>query len=235
MPRQLILEWAREAPFAFDNFLVGVNAEIVAHLRALADGTLEESSLLVWGAPGAGKTHLLAATLASAAAIGRPTALLDAAADAPVAIAARGLYALDYIDRLGAPAQGRLFTLFNACRDAGAQLVLSARTAPAQAPLRDDVRTRAGWGLVLELKPLADAQKPDALSAYAHAQGFRLSREVIEFLLLRQRRDMGALLATLRALDRYALSTKRQVTIPLVKELLQPELSLGTGSPGEER
>ncbi|MEO8137331.1 MAG: DnaA regulatory inactivator Hda [Betaproteobacteria bacterium] len=230
MPRQMIFEWAHEAPPALDNFLVGVNAEIVAHLRALAGGKLDESSVLIWGGPGAGKSHLLTATLAAAAAAGRPESLLTTEGAAPFSIATGGLYAVDDVDRLTPAAQGRLFTLYNTCRDAGAQLLLAARVAPAQAPLRDDVRTRAGWGLVLELKPLTDAEKPDALSAYARAQGFRLSRDVIEFLLTRRQRDMAALLATLRALDRYSLSTKRQITIPLVKELLQPELSLGNGA-----
>jgi DnaA family protein len=232
MPQQMILEWAHEAPPAFDNFLVGANAEIVAHLRTLAGGRLDDSSVLVWGGPGAGKSHLLAATLAAAAEGGRQASLLAMEVTVPFPIAAGGLYAVDDIDRLTPEAQGRLFTLYNACRDARAQLLLAARVPPAQAPLRDDVRTRAGWGLVLELKPLTDAEKPDALAAYARAQGFRLSREVIEFLLARRRRDMGALLATLRALDRYSLSTKRQITIPLVKELLQPELALGAGTLG---
>ena len=161
-------------------------------------------------------------------------ALLALDSDAERALAPRGLYAVDDIDRLDAAAQGRLFTRYNACRDAGAQLLLAARVPPAQAPLRDDVRTRAGWGLVLELKALTDAEKPATLAAWAHAHGFRLGRDVIEFLLSRQRRDMAALLGTLRALDRYSLSTKRQVTIPLVKELLQPELSLGSGAPGDD-
>jgi DnaA-homolog protein len=71
---------------------------------------------------------------------------------------------------------------------------------------------------------LTDADKPAALAAYAREQGFHLTNEVIDFLLTRGRRDMGALLSTLRALDRYSLSTKRPVTIPLVKELLQPDL-----------
>ncbi|MEP7085316.1 MAG: DnaA/Hda family protein, partial [Betaproteobacteria bacterium] len=139
-------------------------------------------------------------------------------------IVPRALYAIEDIDALSPPAQGRLFTLYNACRDAGAQLLMSARVPPALAPLRDDLRTRVGWGLVLELKPLNDADKPAALAAYASQHGFRLSGEVIDFLLTRARRDMGALLATLRALDRHSLSTKRPVTIPLVKELLQPDL-----------
>jgi hypothetical protein len=37
---------------------------------------------------------------------------------------------------------------------------------------------------------------------------------------------MGTLLSTLRALDRHSLSTKRPVTVPLVRELLQPQMAL---------
>jgi DnaA family protein len=224
MPRQLIFEWAREAAPAFDNFLVGSNGEVVTHLRALAAGKLVDTSVLVWGAPGSGKSHLLAAVLAQARAGGRPAFAVDAEMEQPVSVVAGALYAIDDVDELSEAAQGRLFTLYNASRDGQAQLLLSARVPSARAPLRDDLRTRVGWGLVLELKPLTDADKPAALAAYAREQGFRLTNEVIDFLLTRGRRDMGALLSMLRALDRYSLSTKRPVTIPLVKELLQPDL-----------
>ena len=224
MPQQLILEWAREAAPAFDNFLVGSNGEVVAHLRALAAGELKDTSVLAWGAPGSGKSHLLAAVLAQARAASRMAIAVDIEKEQPASVAAGALYALDDIDTLSAAAQGRLFTLYNICREGGAQLLLTARVPPAQAPLRDDLRTRVGWGLVLELKPLTDADKPAALAAYARERGFHLNNEVIDFLLTRGRRDMGALLSTLRALDRYSLSTKRPVTIPLVKELLQPDL-----------
>lgn len=224
MAQQLILEWAREVAPAFDNFLVGSNGEVVAHLRALAAGELKDTSVLVWGAPGSGKSHLLAAVLAQARAGNRRAATVRIEEEQPANVAAGALYVIDDVDTLSAMAQGRLFTLYNACRDGGAQLLLTARVPSAQAPLRDDLRTRVGWGLVLELKPLTDADKPAALAAYAREQGFHLTNEVIDFLLTRGRRDMGALLSTLRALDRYSLSTKRPVTIPLVKELLQPDL-----------
>lgn len=224
MPRQLILDWTREAPPAFENFLPGSNGEVLAHLRALAAAKLAETSVLIWGAPGSGKSHLLAAALAAARAAGRPVVMIDSPDDAPVTALPGALYAIDDIETVTPAAQGRLFTLYNACRDAGAQLLMAAHLPPAQAPLRDDLRTRVGWGLVLELRPLGDADKPAALAAYARDQGFHLTGEVIDFLLTRGRRDMGALLSTLRALDRYSLSTKRPVTIPLVKELLQPDL-----------
>jgi hypothetical protein len=78
----------------------------------------------------------------------------------------------------------------------GARCAVADERADAAlaAPLRDDLRTRAGWGLVLELKPLADADKPAALAAYARGHGFRSPAEVIGFLLSHVRRDMGTLL-----------------------------------------
>jgi DnaA family protein len=224
VPRQLILEWGREVTSTFENFLVGSNREVVTHLHELGAGKLPETSVLVWGAPGSGKSHLLAAVLAHARAGNRLATAVDAQIEQTVGVAAGALYAIEDVDALPAAAQGRLFTLYNACRDGGAQLLLTARVPSARAPLRDDLRTRIGWGLVLELKPLTDADKPAALAAFAREQGFHLPDEVVDFLLTRGRRDMGALLSTLRALERYSLSTKRPLTIPLVKELLQPDL-----------
>jgi DnaA family protein len=242
MPQQLILEWAREVAPGFDNFLAGSNDEAIAHLRALAAGRLADTSVLLWGAPGSGKSHLLAAALDAARAGGRTAAVMrmeeregKGGVEDPARVEAGALYGIDDVDTLPAMAQGRLFTLYNACRDQGAQLLLTARVPVAQAPLRDDLRTRIGWGLVLEIKPLTDKDKPAALLAYAREQGFRLTAEVIDFLLTRGRRDMGTLLSTLRALDDYSLSTKRAVTISLVKELLQPLVSRPADPAGASR
>lgn len=222
MPRQLIFELAGDAAPSFDNFLVGQNAELVAHLRALAANTLAERAVVVWGATGSGKSHLLAAAVAS---FTGPAHRVRHAAP-PTQVDAAALYAVDDVDTADAGDQANLFTLYNACRECGARLLMTAGTPPLQTRLRDDLRTRIGWGLVLELKPLADADKPAALAAYAEQHGFRLGNEVIAFLLSHVRRDMATLMSTLRALDRYSLSTKRPVTVPLVRELLQPEFAL---------
>ena len=225
-PRQLILEWTNELEPVLDNFLAGKNVEVVAHLREFAAGRFGVSSLLLWGAPGGGKSHLLQATVAEARRRGRSAIEIRHEDEMDAAAAeAQALYALDDVNRLSPAGQGRLFTFYNACRDAGAQLLLAAAMPAARAPLRDDLRTRIGAGLILEVQPLADEDKPAALAAYAREQGFRLSAEVIDFLLTRGRRDMPTLLSNLRALDRYSMSTKRQVTVPLVKELLGRELA----------
>jgi DnaA family protein len=215
----LIFDWASPAVPVFDNFLCGQNAEVVAHLRRYAAGESTSSSLLLWGAAGSGRTHLMQASVASARADGRVAQSIGAE-NIPFDVEAGALYALDDVDHLSLDAQGTLFTFYNACRAAGAQLLLTAAFPAARLPLRDDLRTRIGAGLILEVRPLADADKPAALAAYAREQGFDLGADVIGYLLTRGRRDMGALIANLRALDRYSLAMKRPVTVPLVRELL---------------
>ena len=140
----------------------------------------------------------------------------------------QALVLVDDVDRADAAAQGRLFTVYNALKAAGGSLVATASMPPARLPLRDDLRSRLGWGLIHEVLPLADEDKPLALATYAHARGFALSEEVIAYLLAHGRRDMPSLVATLTALDRHSLASKRPITTPLLKEWLQRGLGFST-------
>ena len=134
-------------------------------MRALAAGDAGETGVMLWGAPGAGKTHLLRAAVAAVEARGgsgrvssrSPGELL---AQDPDALAERAVVAIDGIDRATPDAQARLFTLFNGLRERGGHLLVASRLPLAALPLREDLRTRLGWGLVYEITPLADADKP---------------------------------------------------------------------------
>jgi DnaA family protein len=143
---------------------------------------------------------------------------------AAMGASAEQLIVIDGIDLADEAAAGRLFTLYNAIRERQARLIATSRTPLATLPLREDLRTRLGWGLVYELLPLEDHAKPAALAGYAKGRGIVLSDEVIEYLLRHGRRDMPSLLATLAALDRQSLASKRPITVPLLKGWLQREL-----------
>ena len=45
-------------------------------------------------------------------------------------------------------------------------------------------------------------------------------QEVADYLLRHAERDMPSLLALLDALDRYSLASRRAITVPLLRELL---------------
>jgi DnaA family protein len=227
---QLVFELAAPESPSFANFLPGRNAEVLDVLRQVAAGDIAETGLLLWGATGVGKTHLLRAVVAATLARGGDATLIAepgmlGACD-PDALAALALVAIDGIDDAGTEAQARAFTLFNGLRARGGHLVVASGVPPAALTMREDLRTRLGWGLVYEVVALADAEKPVALAAYARQRGLRLPAEVIDFLLVHGRRDMPWLIAALAALDRHTLATKRPLTVPLLRDWLQRQLRL---------
>ena len=220
--KQLTLELAAPEPPAFANFVPGPNREALAALEALARGQLAETGVVLWGPAGVGKSHLLRATVAAALAAGRDAVYVGDPADARAEPSSPAmLVAVDAVDEAGAKAQGRLFTLYNALAAAGGHLVAACTRAPAQLALRDDLRTRLGYGLVYEIVALADADKAAALAGYARQRGFRLSDDAIAYLLAHGRRDMATLVATLAALDRQSLATRRPITVPFLREWLK--------------
>ena len=230
MTEQLVFELATPEPPSFGNFLPGGNAEALAAVKALASGDAAETGVMLWGAPGAGKTHLLSAAVGAVESRGGPAAFVaeprELLGEDPGVLARRAVVAIDGIDQATPDAQARMFTLFNGLRDRRGHLLVASRMPLAALPLREDLRTRLGWGLVYELMPLADADKPAALAAYARGRGFRLADEVIDYLLAHGRRDMGALVGALAALDRHSLATKRPITVPMLRVWLQHDIDL---------
>lgn len=221
MAEQLTFELAPPQAPSFDNFLPGANDELVDVLVRAAHGTLRETGVLVWGAPGAGKTHLLRAVAQGARQSGRAACYVAAGEAVPAEPPhAAALVAVDDVERAADDAQGALFTLYNALAAGGGQLVVACAAPPARLALRDDLRTRLGHGLVYEVIALADAQKPAALRRYAAGRGVSLPDDVIDYLLAHFPRDMASLLRTLDALDRHSLAAKRPITVPLVRAVL---------------
>ncbi len=93
--QQLPLEISPKPEPAFDNFLPGANAEALSRVRALAEGSLREAIVYLWGEPGSGRSHLL-----RAAARSNPS-----------------LAIVDDVESLDAPAQQALFNAINAARE----------------------------------------------------------------------------------------------------------------------
>lgn len=197
--QQLVLDIGPASAPDFDNYIAGPNAEALARVRSLADGSLREAIVYLWGDPGSGRTHLLRA----------------AARMNPQLVIA------DDVESLEPAAQQQLFAAINAARDGAAPVLAAGRLSPAGLALREDLRTRLAWGLVYQLKPLSDAEKAQHLRAEAARRGLRLSEEVVGYLLTRLPRDLPSLNGVLDALDRYSLAAKRPVTLPLVREALE--------------
>lgn len=210
--QQLLLDIRPAARPTLDNFIPGPNRELLGHLRNWLAGETAESALYIWGPPGSGKTHLLNA-LAAAAGGAFWNGCGEISPDAP-------LIAIDDVESLSEPAQIDAFDAFNRAKAAGRRFVAAGENAPAGLNLREDLRTRLGWGLVFRIYPLSDVDMQAALAKHAQALGFELDPAIANWLLTHASRNLGYLLQIVEALDRYSLQTKRRITLPLLKEIL---------------
>lgn len=203
--KQLLLDIQPPPAPSFDNFVPGRNAEALHGLRALIEGSLPQPFVYLWGPDGSGKTHLLQSCRALAADAGRT------------------LHLADDVHGYDQAAQIALFNTFNRLREqpGSGVLVASGPVAPMHLALRDDLATRLAWGLVYQLHPLTDDEKAQALHAHARQRGMKLPDAVVDYCLRHLRRDLPTLMATLDALDQWSLTSKKPVTLPLLRQLLQ--------------
>jgi DnaA-homolog protein len=212
--KQLLLDLIPAPRPTLANFVAGRNLEALEALKELVDGASTVKVVYLWGEPGAGKSHLVAA-LADAA--GWCDAL-SAGADTPTF--------LDRVDALEADEQQQVFNLINEQQPGSGRLVAAGAVAPRDLPLRRDLASRLGSGLVFQLHALSDAEKSAALKAHAQSRGFNLREDVLGYLLRHSRRDMPSLMKFLDAIDRHSIETGREITVPMLKELAQPALGL---------
>jgi DnaA family protein len=234
--QQLALELAPPPEPTFDSFFPARNAAAQAVLlhAVHACGQAKEARpeavptpaqgaerfIYLWGPPGSGKSHLLHAFVAESARQGGVARYFRAgesidSGDGDLQAA------IDDVDGLDMVGQLALFDLYNRIRTGSGTLVTAGTRPPAELPLREDLRTRLGAGVVMRLEPLTDEEKAAALSEHGRRRGLALSPELIEYLLTHVTRDMGTQMAVVATLDRVSLERKRPLTLPLLREVLR--------------
>ena len=236
----------------FDNFVAGANAAALLHLCRAAGtvtGTAASSAsapamraavisaapaapeatcapLYLWGPAGSGKTHLLRAWVGHCAASNRSAGWFDASTALPWSWETDwALVVIDRCEALDTAAQHAAFTLFVEAATHGVQVAAAGRMPPVDLPLREDLRSRLGWGHVFGLQPLGDDETRAAVVLEADRRGIFLSDELMDHVLTRFPRDLSQLMHLLDRLDRFALAHTRRVTVPLLRQMLLEEAS----------
>jgi DnaA family protein len=228
MPQQIPLGFTFNNEISFNSFVVGESQEAFNAVRKLgAEG--DEHFIYLWGKQGLGKSHLLQSLCQVYGEQNKPVAFLALSEKehySPLMLDGLEQLSLVCIDDVhGIAGDGNweeaLFHFFNRAHDRRTPLIITGNVPPVQLPLRlGDLKSRLGWGLVLQLKPLRDEQKLRALQTRADLRGLELSDEVGQFLLSRYSRDLGELLALLDKLDHASLSEQRRLTIPFLRRYI---------------
>lgn len=219
--RQLALHFPLRPRSRFERYIKGANAAAVERLREPAT---RFECLWLYGAPGVGKTHLLQAACHAAAGAYLPALRIPAERVSLHHYARFPAVLVDDIEAwLGhAAAEREMYGLYNELAQAGARLVFTAASSPRECEFAlADLASRLCAAECYEIGRLPDHDMLPLLVSAAQDRGLRLSEDVVRFLLTRVSRDQKTLLDTLSRLDCAALTRRRGVTVPFVKEVLR--------------
>jgi DnaA family protein len=229
--RQLPLPIAASNAPTFATFLRGGNDMAVAHLRELRPGS---APVYLWGPQGCGKTHLLQAASGEIQARGGRVGWFGATDTPPWDVDPNwSLLVLDNCDAFNQAQQHAAFAGFVEASTHGIAVACAGRLPPVDLALREDLRSRLGWGHVLGVVPLSEVAARAALRQEADRRGLFLSDEVIDHLLNRFARDLKNLMIQLDRLDQFSLVQKRAITVPLLRQMLaelQDEAAMDAGA-----
>ena len=227
--KQIALDIGLASSPSFSNFFGGPNEAVLKHLQLWVGNSLRSPvPTYLWGEAACGKTHLLRAVREALREQGAASGWIDASVlEPPVFNESWAAVILDDCHLYTAVQQQAAFNWFvNALNaaDGHPRWVLAAgNVPPADLALREDLRTRLGWGHVFALHALTETERRAVLRREGDARGVFLSDEVMDFMLTRFSRDLGNLMQLLDQLDGYALQAQRAITIPLIKSMLESE------------
>ncbi len=227
--QQLALD-LKLADFALlDTFHAGPNFAVLCAVRHAATESGQQVAW-IWGAEGSGRSHLLQAAVAAAAAAGDACAWLPLATEyvlSPGMLEGMGgldLLCVDDVDVVAGDAEWEraLFRVFEELRNNNGRLLVTASTPANEVPFKlPDLASRLASGPTWKLHSMNDEDLLAALQLRSHWRGLELSDETGDYLLRRVERSSASLFALLDKLDQAALAAQRRLTVPFVRSVLE--------------
>ena len=223
--KQLALDIGLATGPTLVNFFAGPNEAALKHLQLwTVSPTRSPVPIYLWGATASGKTHLLKAVRECLREQGATVGWLDSSMlEPPDYQESWSLVLMDDVQHFTAVQQHAAFNWFVNAQTHQRGVLAAGEFPPADLKLREDLRTRLGWGHVFHLQVLTEPERRSVLRQEADTRGVFLGDDVMDFMLRRFSRDLGSLMQLLDQLDAYALQNKRAITIPLIKAMLESE------------
>lgn len=216
-PQQLAFDLDYRPALGREDFLVSpANAAAVDAIDAWQ--RWPQRALAIAGPAGAGKSHLVEVWRGMTGALRLEAATI--AEGAVHAASAAGAVAVEDVDR-GIGEERVLFHLFNLAREGRLSLLVTTRLQPGEiAIVLPDLRSRLRAMALTRIEAPDEALLRALLVKLMADRQLEIAPKVVEYVVKRMERSADTARRFVRELDRHALSLRRDLTIPLAREVL---------------
>jgi chromosomal replication initiator protein len=242
--QKLQIDSQLNASYTFERFIEG-DCNRLARSASLAIaqqlGRTSFNPFLIYGGVGLGKTHLIQAIGNYIKAAHRPETVLYVSSERFTAEFVQSiqhnrvsefslfyrqidLLVIDDIQFFGGKekTQEEFFHIFNALHQSGKQIVLSADRPPRDIQgIEERLLSRFQWGLSADLQPPELETRIAILYRKAEDDGIRVDHEVVEFIAHNIKSNIRELEGALIRLLAHATLHKREIDLPMAKEVLR--------------
>ncbi|MBT3204612.1 MAG: hypothetical protein HOM14_12430 [Gammaproteobacteria bacterium] len=223
---QIPLPLSFDKRFSLENYIAENSAYICQNLTALFDET-GEPLIGLWGGIDSGKTHLLNACAHYARHchvqfhLFDALQLLEAEAQSFSDFPYGSVLGVDNLDLLAGNRdwEEQFYQLINRVKSGEIRFVFTLSRNPRDIGFRlPDLKSRLMWGLLISLNSPDDEQLSEVLKARAKLLGLEMSDGALNYLLTHYSRKLSEQMKLLYQLDHASMSSKRKITIPLIRE-----------------
>jgi len=219
---QLGLPISLDSKMLLDNFIA--NSELVNLIHQLFQ-VKKASEIYVYGLTGQGKTHVLQGVVLKALASDKNAIYIDCIDSFPEHlldfIDQLSFISLDNVDLISKENQEIFFDLYNRARQAGVVILVSGSSLPADLAVMKDLKTRLSLAAVYKLEALNDELTMDVLNKQMNDRNLTIDSKIYEYLFKNYSRDLNTLVSAMNQLDKASLQSKKAISIPFVKTVLQ--------------
>ncbi|MFK8010890.1 MAG: DnaA/Hda family protein [Marinicellaceae bacterium] len=227
--KQLPLDFKNKNNSTYAEFLIEGNNGVIKGLNAFSESSAY--IFFLWGSSGCGKSHLLHAFINEKVGSDKQAVLVqpkDLVKRENVSLIAMFEYiCIDNVHRISGDVllEEALFFWINEIKQYQKKLILASQIPNSDNQWKlADLRSRLASGITHQLKPLSRSGVLEAFLHQAKVRGLNIDAKVINYLENNCAMNMSFLKNLIIALDKATLIQKKQVTIPLIKNILQTEL-----------
>lgn len=113
-----------------------------------------------------------------------------------------------------------LFNLYNSSKDNSSKLILRENSLTQKNILLPDLKSRINSNIELVMQKLTDKDKKHIIEIELIKRGLSIKEKNLDFIMNHSSRNLETLQTLVNKLDKLTMERKKNISIPLIKELI---------------